>query len=80
VVKQHGGKTATGQDISKIIADVGHQSVRMFYDAAIIPKDEDCGPGFGEAGKTVARVRGSRTGRPRTRLECFCLRNDWRMI
>lgn len=33
VIKQHGGNTATGVDCSRIIADVGHESVRMCYDA-----------------------------------------------
>jgi sugar phosphate isomerase/epimerase len=33
VIKQHGGNTATGKDCSRIIADVGHESVRMCYDA-----------------------------------------------
>ncbi|MBK5291665.1 MAG: sugar phosphate isomerase/epimerase [Acidobacteriia bacterium] len=78
VVKQHGGNTATGQHISRILREVAGEGVRMCYDAgnvldyesadplpdiaqcwrdirafAIkdhrnIPKDEDCGPGFGE--------------------------------
>lgn len=78
VIKQHGGNTATGQDCSKIIAEVGHPAVRMCYDAGNVldyenndpipdiqacwrdvrafaikdhrntPRDEDCGPGFGE--------------------------------
>ena len=77
-IKQHGGNTATGQDCSKIIADVADEGVRMCYDAGNVldyenrdpipdiqacwrdvrafaikdhrntPKDEDCGPGFGE--------------------------------
>jgi sugar phosphate isomerase/epimerase len=33
VIKQHGGNTATGADCSRIIAAVGHPSVRMCYDA-----------------------------------------------
>ncbi|HYI92921.1 MAG TPA: TIM barrel protein [Bryobacteraceae bacterium] len=33
VIKQHGGNTATGADCSRIVADVGHESVRMCYDA-----------------------------------------------
>lgn len=33
VIKQHGGNTATGRDCSRIITDVGHESVRMCYDA-----------------------------------------------
>jgi sugar phosphate isomerase/epimerase len=78
VVKQHGGNTATGKDILKILADVNEGSVRMCYDAGNVldyeshdpiadirecwreirafcikdhrdwPKDQDCGPGFGE--------------------------------
>jgi len=77
-LKQHGGNTATGQDIAKIIAEVGDDGVKMCYDAGNVldyenndpipdiqacwkdirsfaikdhrntPKDEDCGPGFGE--------------------------------
>jgi sugar phosphate isomerase/epimerase len=77
-LKQHGGNTATGQAISKIIAEVGDAGVKMCYDAGNVldyenndpipdiqacwkdirsfaikdhrntPKDEDCGPGFGE--------------------------------
>lgn len=78
VIKQHGGNSATGQDCSRILAEVGEASVRMCYDAGNVldyenrdpiadirtcwrdvrafaikdhrntPKDEDCGPGFGE--------------------------------
>jgi sugar phosphate isomerase/epimerase len=78
LVKQHGGNTATGARISKILAAVGEDSVKMCYDAGNVldyenqdpipdiqqcwrdvrafaikdhrntPKDEDCGPGFGE--------------------------------
>ncbi len=33
VIKQHGGNTATGQDCSRIITDVGHEAVKMCYDA-----------------------------------------------
>jgi sugar phosphate isomerase/epimerase len=33
VVKQHGGNSATGEDCSRIIADVGHEAVQMCYDA-----------------------------------------------
>jgi sugar phosphate isomerase/epimerase len=33
VVKQHGGATGTGKDCSRIIADVGHEAVKMCYDA-----------------------------------------------
>ncbi len=77
-LKQHGGNTATGKDISKIIAEVGDEGVKMCYDAGNVldyenndpipdiqacwrdvrsfaikdhrntPKDQDCGPGFGE--------------------------------
>jgi sugar phosphate isomerase/epimerase len=77
-IKQHGGNTATGQDCSKIIADVADEGVKMCYDAGNVldyenhdpiadiqacwrdirsfaikdhrntPKDQDCGPGFGE--------------------------------
>ena len=78
LIKQHGGNTATGAQCSTIIREVGHDSVRMCYDAGNVldyeshdpiadiatcagdvrafaikdhrdwPKDEDCGPGFGE--------------------------------
>jgi sugar phosphate isomerase/epimerase len=78
VIKQHGGETATGQQCSKILADVGDENVKMCYDAGNVldyenhdpiadiqtcwrdirafaikdhrntPKDQDCGPGFGE--------------------------------
>lgn len=78
VIKQHGGNTATGADCSRIVAEVGHDSVKVCYDAGNVldyenrdpiadirtcwrdirafnikdhrntPKDEDCGPGFGE--------------------------------
>jgi len=77
-VKQHGGNSGTGKAISKLLADVGDQGVRMCYDAGNVldyekldpipdiqecwrdirsfaikdhrrtPKNEDCGPGFGE--------------------------------
>ena len=33
VIKQHGGNTATGEDCSRIIAEVGHEAVKMCYDA-----------------------------------------------
>ena len=78
VIKQHGGNTATGADCSRIVKEVGHEAVRICYDAGNVldyenrdpiadiqtcwrdirafnikdhrntPKDEDCGPGFGE--------------------------------
>jgi sugar phosphate isomerase/epimerase len=78
VVKQHGGNTATGLMIKKILRDTGEPAVQMCYDAGNVldyesndpipdiqacwqdirafaikdhrnwPKDEDCGPGFGE--------------------------------
>ncbi|MCW5979809.1 MAG: TIM barrel protein [Bryobacteraceae bacterium] len=78
VVKQHGGNTATGQMISRMLRDTGEEAVLMCYDAGNVldyedndpipdiqecwrdirafaikdhrnwPKDEDCGPGFGE--------------------------------
>jgi len=78
VVKQHGGNTSTGQQISKILRDAAVEGVHMCYDAGNVmdyegydpipdiaqcwrdirafaikdhrdtPKDEDCGPGFGE--------------------------------
>ncbi|MEZ5400867.1 MAG: TIM barrel protein [Bryobacteraceae bacterium] len=78
VVKQHGGNTATGADISRILRDVADEGVQMCYDAGNVldyenhdplpdirecwrdvraftikdhrnyPKDQDCGPGFGE--------------------------------
>jgi sugar phosphate isomerase/epimerase len=77
-VKQHGGNTATGADISRILKDVDDEGVKMCYDAGNVldyenhdpladikqcwqdirafavkdhrnhPKDQDCGPGFGE--------------------------------
>jgi sugar phosphate isomerase/epimerase len=77
-VKQHGGNTATGVDISRILKDVSDEGVKMCYDAGNVldyenhdpiadirecwqdiraftvkdhrnhPKDQDCGPGFGE--------------------------------
>jgi sugar phosphate isomerase/epimerase len=78
VIKQHGGNTATGADCARIVSDVGHESVKICYDAGNVldyeshdpikdiqtclrdirafnikdhrdfPKDQDCGPGFGE--------------------------------
>lgn len=77
-VKQHGGNSGTGRAISKLLAEVGDDGVRMCYDAGNVldyekldpipdiqscwrdirtfaikdhrrtPKNEDCGPGFGE--------------------------------
>lgn len=78
LVKQHAGNTATGKHITKMLRDVGHESIKMCYDAGNVldyesndpipdiqacwpdvrafaikdhrdtPKDQDCGPGFGE--------------------------------
>ncbi len=78
VIKQHGGNTATGRQCARIVEAVGHESVKICYDAGNVldyenqdplqdiqtcwreirafnikdhrntPKDEDCGPGFGE--------------------------------
>ncbi|WP_080507699.1 sugar phosphate isomerase/epimerase family protein [Bryobacter aggregatus] len=78
VIKQHGGNTATGADCARIVQEVGHDAVKVCYDAGNVldyenhdpiadiltcwqdirafnikdhrntPKDEDCGPGFGE--------------------------------
>jgi sugar phosphate isomerase/epimerase len=78
VIKQHGGNTATGAQCARIVKEVGHESVKICYDAGNVldyenhdpvadiqtcwrdirafnikdhrntPKDEDCGPGFGE--------------------------------
>jgi sugar phosphate isomerase/epimerase len=78
VIKQHGGNTATGKDCARIVREVGHDAVKICYDAGNVldyenndpiadiqtcwqdirafnikdhrntPKDEDCGPGFGE--------------------------------
>ncbi|MBI4907504.1 MAG: sugar phosphate isomerase/epimerase [Acidobacteria bacterium] len=77
-VKQHGGLSATGAMISKLLADVADDGVKMCYDGGNVldyestnpipdiqacwrdvrlfaikdhrdtPKDQDCGPGFGE--------------------------------
>lgn len=44
VIKQHGGNTATGQDCSRIIADVGHEAVRMCYDAGNVLDYENHDP------------------------------------
>ena len=78
VIKQHGGNTATGAHCARIVKEVGHDSVKVCYDAGNVldyenhdpivdirscwqdirafnikdhrntPKDQDCGPGFGE--------------------------------
>ena len=78
VIKQHGGNTATGAQCARIVKEVGHDSVKICYDAGNVmdyenhdpivdiqscwrdirafnikdhrntPKDQDCGPGFGE--------------------------------
>ena len=77
-VKQHGGVSGTGRAISKVLAEVADEGVKMCYDAGNVldyegldpipdiqdcwkdirtfaikdhrrtPKNEDCGPGFGE--------------------------------
>lgn len=44
VIKQHGGNTATGKDCSRIIADVGHEAVRMCYDAGNVLDYENHDP------------------------------------
>jgi sugar phosphate isomerase/epimerase len=44
VIKQHGGNTATGQHCSRIIADVGHEAVRMCYDAGNVLDYENHDP------------------------------------
>lgn len=43
-LKQHGGNTATGADCSRIIADVGHPSVKMCYDAGNVLDYENHDP------------------------------------
>jgi len=78
VIKQHGGNTATGAHCARIVHEVGHEAVKICYDAGNVldyenhdpivdiqtcwreirafnikdhrntPKDQDCGPGFGE--------------------------------
>jgi sugar phosphate isomerase/epimerase len=78
VIKQHGGNTGTGDMCGRIIDEVGHDAVKLCYDAGNVmdyenadpiadlakcarhvrafnikdhrnwPKDEDCGPGYGE--------------------------------
>jgi sugar phosphate isomerase/epimerase len=44
VIKQHGGNTATGADCSKIIKEVGEDSVRMCYDAGNVLDYENHDP------------------------------------
>ena len=93
LIKQHGGNTATGADCSRIIREVGHEAVRMCYDAGNVldyeshdpiadiatcvddvrafaikdhrdwPRDEDCGPGFGEIDHYRLFAPVMRTGR-----------------
>ncbi|GIW81840.1 MAG: hypothetical protein KatS3mg105_3647 [Gemmatales bacterium] len=78
VVKQHGGKTGTGEACAEITREVNHPNIKVNYDAGNVmdylnvdpipdikkcadevrsfcikdhrnfPRDEDCGPGFGE--------------------------------
>jgi sugar phosphate isomerase/epimerase len=78
VIKQHGGETGTGKACAEIVQEVGHEAVKVNYDAGNVmdylnvdpipdlkacasevrsfcikdhrnfPRDEDCGPGFGE--------------------------------
>lgn len=78
VVKQHGGKTGTGEACAEITREVSHSHVKVNYDGGNVmdylnvdpipdirkcadevrsfcikdhrefPKDQDCGPGFGE--------------------------------
>ena len=43
-IKQHGGNTATGEDCSRIIADVGHEAVKMCYDAGNVLDYENHDP------------------------------------
>jgi sugar phosphate isomerase/epimerase len=44
VIKQHGGNTATGEHCSRIIADVGHDAVKMCYDAGNVLDYENHDP------------------------------------
>jgi sugar phosphate isomerase/epimerase len=44
VLKQHGGATATGKHCSRIIADVGHEAVKMCYDAGNVLDYESFDP------------------------------------
>jgi sugar phosphate isomerase/epimerase len=92
LVKQHGGNTATGKHITKMLRDVGHESIKMCYDAGNVldyesndpipdiqacwqdvrafaikdhrdtPKDQDCGPGFGEIDHYKLLMPVARTG------------------
>lgn len=93
LVKQHGGNTATGAMIGRILAEVGDEGVKMCYDAGNVmdyeshdpipdirecwqdvrafaikdhrdtPKDEDCGPGFGEIDHYKLLLAVAKTGR-----------------
>lgn len=44
VIKQHGGNTATGQDCSRIIAEVADENVKMCYDAGNVLDYENQDP------------------------------------
>ena len=44
VIKQHGGNTATGEHCSRIFADVGHEAVKMCYDAGNVLDYENHDP------------------------------------
>jgi sugar phosphate isomerase/epimerase len=44
VIKQHGGNTATGQDCARILADVGHPSIKICYDAGNVLDYENHDP------------------------------------
>lgn len=44
LLKQHGGNTATGRDCLKMLAEVGHPSVRMGYDAGNVLDYENHDP------------------------------------
>jgi sugar phosphate isomerase/epimerase len=44
VIKQHGGNTATGEHCSRIIAEVGHEAVKMCYDAGNVLDYENHDP------------------------------------
>ena len=44
LIKQHGGNTATGEHCSRIIADVGHEAVKMCYDAGNVLDYENHDP------------------------------------
>lgn len=92
VIKPHGGNTATGQDCSRILAEVGDEGIKTCYDSGNVldyenadpiadiqtcwrdirafaikdhrntPKDEDCGPGFGEIDHYKLLLPVARTG------------------